>query len=281
MCGIFGFSAPGLTQFQRGILAVMLAKGNDERGGHSWGVLGHTAAGAVETHRGLGDLTPEASVMGPYTSMFAHTRYATQGAKTVANAHPFQIGRVTGAHNGIVYNHEELSLVYDRDFEVDSMHLVAHLDAGLPMSDIEGYGALVWVQSDKPTRIFLSRMLQGDLSVRGVGTPDNVTGVVWSSDEDHLKDALAAAGILEDTFEYRVNEGSVLYASVEGKLYVDETRTCELSDNPLAPAGGLTWESYRLNGEVDAQEKGWGQWEKDVPPDVWEQMMGRTVGNKR
>jgi glucosamine 6-phosphate synthetase-like amidotransferase/phosphosugar isomerase protein len=55
MCGIFGYSIGGnVSRFQRGILASALARFNDERGGHSWGIVGQTRNGIV-IHRGMGD----------------------------------------------------------------------------------------------------------------------------------------------------------------------------------------------------------------------------------
>ena len=35
--------------------------------------------------------------------MMCHNRYATRGAQTVKNAHPFEIDHIIGAHNGTVH----------------------------------------------------------------------------------------------------------------------------------------------------------------------------------
>ena len=37
--------------------------------------------------------------------LIGHNRYATRGAVSELNAHPFEFGRVVGAHNGTIYNH--------------------------------------------------------------------------------------------------------------------------------------------------------------------------------
>lgn len=54
--------------------------------------------------------------------IMGHTRYATQGDVSAKNAHPFQHGHITLAHNGSLNNPEALS---KQKFAVDSEH-VAH-----------------------------------------------------------------------------------------------------------------------------------------------------------
>ena len=39
------------------------------------------------------------------TAVLGHVRLATHGTISVRNAHPFAIGKVVGAHNGVLNNH--------------------------------------------------------------------------------------------------------------------------------------------------------------------------------
>lgn len=196
---------------------AVLASSNDNRGGDSWGY--HIPGRG--SFRGLGDIAPNTIKMYGAPIILAHTRKATQGAITKENAHPFEIGKIIGAHNGMISNHDELNRNYERTCAVDSMHLFHHLNEERPFSDISGYGAIEWInKEDDENKIYLCKMSAGDLAVYGLGdNTKNVQGIVWSSDEDHLKSALTAANL--KAFPYKVNTGEVCFVH-NGKYYVTE-----------------------------------------------------------
>lgn len=109
MCRLFGFRSVIPSQVHRSLLAAENALGvqsNEHPDG--WGVAFYlegaphvtrsplTALGDALFHRLSGVVSSQ--------TVLAHVRWATQGAKTVFNCHPFQYGRWVFAHNGDIPN---------------------------------------------------------------------------------------------------------------------------------------------------------------------------------
>lgn len=151
MCGIAGFGT--MTDVTRAMVPHLLWE-IDNRGRDSW-----AASNGSETVKELGSILDtfplHSDEVLAWDRAIFHTRGASTGDVTLENQHPFVFAKgegenwertVVGIHNGIVANHKELCEKYDRKFEVDSMHIYAHLAAGLPTSEIHGWGNLAWYE---------------------------------------------------------------------------------------------------------------------------------------
>ncbi len=123
------------------------------------------AVGPVSALRELIEVVPLSGHAG-----IAHTRWATHGSPSEANAHPHVVGEVAVVHNGIIENHDELReelLRLGREFasETDT-EVVAHL---LDMALAEGLDPMTALD-------VVSRRLRGSYAI----------GMITSRDEDAL-----------------------------------------------------------------------------------------------
>ena len=107
MCGIIGVTGNGPVVPR----LIDSLKRLEYRGYDSAGVAA-VVDGHVERRRAQGKIRNLEAVLAEEpmkaTVGIGHTRWATHGAPTTANAHPHKAGRVTLVHNGIIENFAEL-----------------------------------------------------------------------------------------------------------------------------------------------------------------------------
>tara|TARA_R110002020_G_scaffold210652_1_gene416777 strand:- start:1138 stop:2247 length:1110 start_codon:yes stop_codon:yes gene_type:complete len=173
MCGIFGLAkAQGeLTEKQKKILKKSLSRIAEKasvRGEDSTG-LAITNSNGTKTYKSLlssrkiihtKDWLEILDTINEDTiSVIGHTRYATRGAVSIRNSHPFTYDPIVGAHNGCIYNWDSID-GYQKDMEVDSEIIFSRLSQGdyqKALKSLNGYFALSWLNKQDPKRLYLTR----------------------------------------------------------------------------------------------------------------------------
>lgn len=129
----------------------------------------------------------------PWSKILAgHNRAATIGEVTKENAHPFQIGKIVGMHNGTL---RDQSLLDDhKDFEVDSeniIHCIDKIGAEETIAKLHGAYALVWYNMEEKQLNFIRNH---ERPLKYVFSEDG-KALFWASEEWMLTGALARCGI--------------------------------------------------------------------------------------
>jgi glucosamine--fructose-6-phosphate aminotransferase (isomerizing) len=184
MCGIVGAVA------QRDVTPILLEglKRLEYRGYDSAGIA-VISKGGLQRIRRSGKVIELATAMqdSPLRGLIgiAHTRWATHGAPSEANAHPHVCNdRVALVHNGIIENHDTLKaqqleagfrFTSETDTEVIAHQVVYYLEQGNNLlqavtntvHDLKGAYALGVIDSQEPDRLIAAR--QGSPLVIGLG----------------------------------------------------------------------------------------------------------------
>ena len=188
MCGIVGAVA------QRDVAEILVEglRRLEYRGYDSAGVAVVDGDANLTRVRRLGkvqelaDAVEEAQVAGG--TGIAHTRWATHGEPSEANAHPHMSGDIAVVHNGIIENHEELrELLQSRGYVFESQtdtEVIAHMvEWELRTSEtlveavqktakqLEGAYGTVALDRKDPSRIVVAR--SGSPIVIGFGVGEN------------------------------------------------------------------------------------------------------------
>ncbi|WP_295762660.1 glutamine--fructose-6-phosphate transaminase (isomerizing) [Undibacterium sp.] len=222
MCGIVGAVA------QRNITPILLEglKRLEYRGYDSCGVALHVD-GKLQRSRStarVSELQAQVAETGlaGFTGI-AHTRWATHGVPSSANAHPhFSRDRIALVHNGIIENHEELraelsALGYVFESQTDTeviAHLVDHLYQGDLFDTVQqavkrltGAFAIAVFCRDEPHRVVGARL--GSPLIVGLGQGENFLA----------SDAMALAGTTDQIIY--LEEGDVVDLQLQRVWIVD------------------------------------------------------------
>jgi glucosamine--fructose-6-phosphate aminotransferase (isomerizing) len=224
MCGIVGV----LGDHEVAPILVEALKRLEYRGYDSAGIA-TVNEGHLDRRRAVGklvnlsDLLVHEPLRGK--SGIGHTRWATHGAPTVANAHPHQAGRVAVVHNGIIENYRELredlaakGIGFSTDTDTETIALLCEhlLDTGLApraaaretLRRLEGAFALAFLFDGEDDLIVVAR--RGSPLAVGHGEGEMFVG----------SDAIALAP-MTDRVTY-LEEGDYAYVTRQGVQIFDE-----------------------------------------------------------
>ncbi len=191
MCGIIGIL--GKAPVAQRVLESL--KRLEYRGYDSAGVACLEPDGALVRRRASGKIVNLEAVLAgaPLLGLtgIGHTRWATHGAPTEANAHPHATDKVALVHNGIIENFRPLRerliaqghrFTSQTDTEVIAHLITGHMLAGMDpiaaseaaIAELEGAFALAVIFADAPDLMFGAR--RGSPLVVGVGEGEMYLG---------------------------------------------------------------------------------------------------------
>jgi len=241
MCGIVGAIA------NRDVVPVLIdgLKRLEYRGYDSAGIA-LVADGDVRRVRRTGrvaEMAAAAQAEGVHATLgIGHTRWATHGGVTEANAHPHISHGVALVHNGIIENHEEqrarlqaLGYVFESQTDTEVIaHLIHHYLSGgddllgalqRAVGELHGAYALAVVSRKEPGRLVVARM--GCPLLIGLGEGENFV----ASDVSAIVQATRRVIFMEEGDTAEITRDGVRVFGADG---VQVEREVHLSDVSLA-----------------------------------------------
>ncbi len=241
MCGIIGYIG------KQDCLPILTAglKRLEYRGYDSAG-LALMANGQLVIRRSSGKLSrlarrlkglPSRATLG-----IGHTRWATHGRPSEANAHPHRAGPVAIVHNGIVENYLQLkqqilsqghTLSSDTDTEIIAHLINQQISQGVDLvsavrnalTQVEGYYALAIVSETEPDKLIAARM--GSPLVVGLGKEEYFIASDVLAILNHTNKMI----FLDDGELALLSRNELRFMDLDG-----QTRKKEVHEVPLNPA---------------------------------------------
>ena len=265
MCGIVGYSGlrPALPVLLNGLKRL------EYRGYDSAGVA-LQADGALIVEKREGKVAGLAEAIGESamaealegaTCGIAHTRWATHGPPTRANAHPHVSGsRLALVHNGIVENHvtlrerlkgEGYQFVSETDTEVLVHLLDLHYEGNLlealtsTLQEVQGTFGIACVVADEPGVVVVAR--RGSPIVIGLGEEETIVASDASAIIKHTRQAL----YLDDNDVARIEGGEVDIRSLDALPVTRVSAKIDWSSDAVEKGG---YEHYMLKEIFDQPE---------------------------
>jgi len=169
MCGIAGYSFDRASTVSRTLAAQALLAGIAERGADAVGYA-YRESGTLTVHKqrsGASKLLEQVSIAPDATQVLIHVRDYTKGHPRIeANNHPVRHDAVTGVHNGIILNDEEIFAAHgfqrqEPHMTVDTEAIFALVDELGPgkeaMEALRGSMASAWLDEREPDTVYISR----------------------------------------------------------------------------------------------------------------------------
>ncbi|PJE35551.1 glutamine--fructose-6-phosphate transaminase (isomerizing) [Pseudooceanicola lipolyticus] len=228
MCGIVGV----LGNHEVAPILVEALKRLEYRGYDSAGIA-TVNDGTLDRRRAVGKLVNLSDLLVhdplPGKSGIGHTRWATHGAPTEANAHPHRAGRVAVVHNGIIENFRELraelaaagvTFATQTDTELVALLTERHMAEGLAPAEA------VFKTLDRLTGAFaLALLFQGEEDLIIAARKGSPLAIGHGEGEMYVgSDAIALAPLtdrityLEEGDRAIVTRAGVEIRDVEGRL---------------------------------------------------------------
>ena len=220
MCGIYGLgkSPKAYTKRQFKVVKKVLreiATDSETRGSHSSGIA--QIGTKTKIHKSLlpsskfvdskGYIGAVKSLNDGNNILLGHTRFATEGAIVKSNAHPFRVGDTIGAHNGCVYNIDEMQTKLDKQCPVDSQLIFKSIDNNDNIEEAVKHFDSDFALSFVKTNPMVLHLCREDNRPLFVAYVPSLLTLFYASEASFLEDALIECNL--DAEIYSLNKNTL------------------------------------------------------------------------